>query len=148
MSPCFTRTRSTPTAERVADLFALDDADFVIVPKLGGYPTRKISFSEDQQLCGLVADIEDLAEIATDILLERAETEDLPEAVEEHARTLKWSRNHCTGGGRTCEHVIEVEEVPEAPPAPVEPEATAHEVAAGMNRLPLPPGFRPVTAER
>ena len=123
-------------AERVADLFALDDADFVIVPKLGGYPTRKISFSEDQQLCGMVADIEDLAEIATEILLERAETEDLPEAVEE------------TPDPEVIEEPVapveppaevEVEEVPEAPPAPADTEVQP--VAA------LPPGFRRVTAE-
>ena len=133
-------------AERVADLFALDDADFVIVPKLGGYPTRKISFSEDQQLCGMVADIEDLAEIATDILLERIGAADLPGA-EENPPEPEVVEEPLAAVEAEPEHEIEVEEVPVEPPAPVEPEATAHEEGPRDEPVAaLPPGFRPVTA--
>lgn len=50
--------------ERVATLLERDDADFVIVPMLGGYPTRRLSFSQEQQLCGLLADMVELPDQA------------------------------------------------------------------------------------
>lgn len=45
---------------RIAQLLDRDDSDFVIVPTFGGYPTRKIRFSEEQQLCGMLAELSDL----------------------------------------------------------------------------------------
>ncbi len=62
---------------RIAQLLDRDDADFVIVPTFGGYPTRKIRFSEEQQLCGMVAELSDLPIRARSHLAELSEGPDL-----------------------------------------------------------------------
>ena len=62
---------------RIARLLDRDDADFVIVPTFGGYPTRKIRFSEEQQLCGMVAELDDLPIRARSYLSKLPEEPDL-----------------------------------------------------------------------
>lgn len=52
------------TPEHVAAMLDRDDADFVIVPTFGGYPTRRLSFSQEQQLCGMLADMAELPDQA------------------------------------------------------------------------------------
>lgn len=52
------------TPERVAAMLDRDDADFVIVPTFGGYPTKRLSFSQEQQLCGILADMVELPDLA------------------------------------------------------------------------------------
>ncbi len=42
------------------------DVALSVAPEVAGYPTRKVLFSEEQQLLSLVADSSDLAEIASD----------------------------------------------------------------------------------
>ena len=51
-------------AARISDLLGRDDSDFVFVPTFSGYPTRRISFSEEQQMCGMIANIDDLPQRA------------------------------------------------------------------------------------
>lgn len=60
---------------RVSELFRRDDVDFVIVPILGGYPTRRLSFAEEQQLCGMLADMVDLAGQARSFVAETNDDE-------------------------------------------------------------------------
>lgn len=62
---------------RIAQLLDRDDSDFVIVPTFGGYPTRKIRFSEEQQLCGMLAELSDLPLRARSHLAELSEGLDL-----------------------------------------------------------------------
>ncbi len=71
----------THAPAQVADLLGRDDADFVIVPTLGGYPTRRLSFGEEQQLCGMLADMADLPEQARAFIEDLSQRED--EAEEE-----------------------------------------------------------------
>ncbi len=61
----------------IAQLLNRDDADFVIAPTFGGYPTRKIRFSEEQQLCGMVEVLSDLPIRARSHLSQFCEKPDL-----------------------------------------------------------------------
>ncbi|MEM9972721.1 MAG: hypothetical protein AAF771_00975 [Pseudomonadota bacterium] len=89
---------------QVADLLGRDDSDFVIVPTLGGYPTRRLSFGEEQQLCGMLADMADLPGQARAFVKDRA-------GREEQAATGSWA-------------MPEPEELTHAP-APPPPQAAA-----------------------
>lgn len=53
---------------RVLDRIAREQGDALIsvAPKVAGYPTRKVLFSEEQQLLSFLADSEDLTELACD----------------------------------------------------------------------------------
>ncbi len=52
--------------DRVSALNGTSRQDLCVAPQFGGYPTRKVLFSEEQQLLSLVADSPQLAEIASD----------------------------------------------------------------------------------
>lgn len=54
---------------RIATDLSRDDADFIVVPLTGGYPTRRIRFAEEQQLCDFVSASPGLAEMAMDYAL-------------------------------------------------------------------------------
>ncbi|WP_417743925.1 hypothetical protein [Salipiger sp.] len=43
--------------------------EFAVVPPVEGYPTRRVMFSDEQKLLALVADEDDLAEMAADYLI-------------------------------------------------------------------------------
>lgn len=51
---------------KVAAVFDRSVGDFMVVPEMRGYPTRKVYFSEEQKLLSLVADAIDLPETAQD----------------------------------------------------------------------------------
>lgn len=51
---------------KVASLLGRPLGEFVVVPEIKGYPTRKVMFSEEQKLLAIVADAHDLPETATD----------------------------------------------------------------------------------
>ena len=127
-------------AARIADLLGRDDSDFVIVPTFGGYPTRPISFSEEQQMCGMIANIADLPERAELHLAqlksgpEDQQSEDQPQEVQIVAET------------EAAEEII-TEEAPVAIPASDPPIAPAPRVTSR-----LPEGFHcpsnPTEAEK
>lgn len=52
--------------ERILALHGLNRSDLCVAPHVEGYPTRKVLFSEEQQLLSLVADSPHLAELASD----------------------------------------------------------------------------------
>ena len=52
--------------ERILALHSLSRFDLCVAPHVEGYPTRKVLFSEEQQLLSLVADSPHLAELASD----------------------------------------------------------------------------------
>ena len=68
---------------RIAQLLDRNDSDFVIVPTFGGYPTRKIRFSEEQQLCGMLAELSDLPLRARSHLAGLSEGPDL--SIDDHS---------------------------------------------------------------
>ncbi|WP_407496413.1 hypothetical protein [Pseudooceanicola sp. MF1-13] len=51
---------------RVAGVFGRSVGEFMVVPEMRGYPTRRVMFSEEQKLLSLVADSIDLPETALD----------------------------------------------------------------------------------
>lgn len=51
---------------RIATLHGLHPQDLHVAPRVEGYPTRKVLFSEEQQLLSFVADSPNLAELASD----------------------------------------------------------------------------------
>lgn len=51
---------------RIQELHGLNRFDLCVAPHVEGYPTRKVLFSEEQQLLSLVADSPHLAELASD----------------------------------------------------------------------------------
>lgn len=55
-----TKEEAQDAATHISSILGRDDSDFVFVPKFGGYPTRRVSFGEEQQLCGMIAEMEDL----------------------------------------------------------------------------------------
>lgn len=52
--------------DRILALHGLSRFDLCVAPHVEGYPTRKVLFSEEQQLLSLVADSPHLAELASD----------------------------------------------------------------------------------
>ena len=72
---------------RVSELFRRDDADFVIVPILGGYPTRRLSFAEttDDEPAA-AAEPETAAPVAEPMPLE---TPDLPKRAASRTRIIR-----------------------------------------------------------
>jgi hypothetical protein len=55
--------------ERIQALHDMTPDDLCVAPEVEGYPTRKVLFSEEQQLLSLVADSPNLAELASDYAL-------------------------------------------------------------------------------
>lgn len=51
---------------KVAALFGRSLGEFMVVPEMRGYPTRKVLFSEEQKMLSIVADAVDLPEAAQD----------------------------------------------------------------------------------
>ena len=60
-------------AARISQVLGREDSDFVFVPRMGGYPTKKLNFSEEQQLCGILADMTDLPSRARAFLADAEE---------------------------------------------------------------------------
>ena len=55
--------------ERIQELHDMAPEDLCVAPAVEGYPTRKVLFSEEQQLLSFVADSPNLAELASDYAL-------------------------------------------------------------------------------
>lgn len=51
---------------KVASVLGRPLGQFIVVPEVKGYPTRKVMFSEEQKLLSIVADARELPETATD----------------------------------------------------------------------------------
>lgn len=60
----------------VATLTGRDESTFVVVPETDGYPTRHVSFAEEQLLCKILAETGDLAELASDYLINYSYVQD------------------------------------------------------------------------
>lgn len=70
-------------APRLSKLLKQDDVDFLIVPVQGGYPTRKLSFGEEQQMCRIIAGVSDLPDAAEQYLEEFIGARDLRDAAKQ-----------------------------------------------------------------
>ena len=60
------RSELSRVLDRIATLHGLHPEDLFVAPRVEGYPTRKVLFSEEQQLLSFVADSPNLAELASD----------------------------------------------------------------------------------
>lgn len=60
------RSELSRVLDRIATLHGLDAQDLYVAPRVEGYPTRKVLFSEEQQLLSFVADSPNLVELASD----------------------------------------------------------------------------------